>query len=141
REEPGTYTVTTTRGRVEIDYAFEPTSAVASAEDNTRVIILEYDVAGAIRVYEDLEPANQQVRWIAISSEVTDVAPIRSSTVTITLPEPVDPAQTVAAPEGVETDGQVFTWTRQNMDQGDRFEVNLQLDRKSVVEGKGGADR
>lgn len=127
REEPGTYTVTTTRGRVEIDYAFEPTSAVASAEDNTRVIILEYDVAGAIRVYEDLEPANQQVRWIAISSEVTDVAPIRSSTVTITLPEPVDPAQTVAAPEGVETDGQVFTWTRQNMDQGDRFEVNLQF--------------
>jgi hypothetical protein len=127
REEPGTYAVTTTRGRVEIDYAFEPTSAFASAQDNTRVVILEYDVAGAIRVYEDLDPANQQLRWIAISSEVTDVAPIRDSTVTITLPEPVDPAQTVAAPDGVETDGQVFTWTRQNMGQGDQFEVNLQF--------------
>lgn len=126
-EQPGTYAVSETRGQVEIDYAFEPTSNLGSTEDNTRILVLEYDVDGALRVYEDLEPANQQLRWVAISSEVTDVAPIRDATVTIALPEPVDPEQTVAAPEGVETDGQVFTWTRQNLGQGDQFEVNLQF--------------
>ncbi len=126
-EEPGTYAVTTGRGQVEINYAFEPTSSYNSLADNTRTIVLEYDVAGALRVYENLDPANQQLRWIAISSDVTDIAPIRSSTVTIDLPERVDPAQTVAAPEGVETDGQTFTWTRSNLSSGDQFEVNLQF--------------
>lgn len=126
-EEPGTYVVTTGRGQVEIEYAFEPTSSFNSLADNTRTIVLEYDVAGALRVYENLDPANQQLRWVAISSDVTDIAPIREATVTITLPEQVDPAQTVAAPDGVETDGQTLTWTRQNMDEGDAFEVNLQF--------------
>lgn len=126
-EEPGTYEVTTGRGLVEIDYAYEPTSSFDSIQDNTRIIVLEYDVDGALRVYEDLDPANQQLRWIAIESDVTDIAPIRDATVTVTLPEPVDPAQTVAAPEGVETDGETFTWTQSNMGSGDRFEVNLQF--------------
>lgn len=126
-EDPGTYAVTTGRGQVEIDYAFEPTSSFNSLADNTRIIVLEYDVSGALRVYENLDPANQQLRWIAISSDVTDVAPIRSSTVTIELPERVDPAQTVAAPKGVDTDGQTFTWTRSNLGSGDQFEVNLQF--------------
>lgn len=126
-EEPGTYVVDENSGTVEIDYAYEPTSPLGSTADNTRTVVIEYDLIGAIRVYEDLEPANQQFRWVAIESDVTEIAPIRSSTVTVTLPERVDPAQTVARPVGVETDGQTFTWTRSNLESGDRFEVNLQF--------------
>lgn len=126
-EEPGTYAVEENAGTLEIDYAYEPTSPLGSAADNTRVIVIEYELIGAIRVYEDLEPANQQLRWVAIETDVTEIAPIRSSTVTVTLPEPVDTAQTVARPEGVETDGQTFTWRQSNLDNGDRFEVNLQF--------------
>lgn len=126
-EEPGTYTYNQTSQNLELDYAFPPTSRGGNVDENTRVIVLEYDVEGAIRVYENLEPANQQLRWIAIASDVTDVAPIRNASVSITLPEAVDPEQTVAMPEGVETDGTTFTWTRQNLGAGDEFQVNLQF--------------
>lgn len=126
-EEPGTYVVEESSGTLEIDYAYEPTSPLGSTAENTRTVVIEYDLIGALRVYEDLDPANQQFRWVAIESDVTDIAPIRSSTVTVTLPERVDPAQTVARPMGVETDGQTFEWTRSNLDSGDRFEVNLQF--------------
>lgn len=123
--DPGTYTYTQTAQTLELDYAFPPTSRTGG--ENSRVIILQYDVAGAIRVYEDLEPANQQLRWVAISSEVTDVAPIRNATASIILPEQVDPEQTVSRPDGVETDGRTFTWTRQDLGPGDELEVNLQF--------------
>lgn len=126
-EEPGTFAYSTRSGELQLDYGFQPTSRGASTADNTRIVVLEYDLIGAIRVYENLDPANQQFRWIAISSEVTDVAPIRHSTVTVTLPEQVDPAQTVARPDGVDTDGQTFTWTRSNLRSGDQFEINLQF--------------
>lgn len=126
-EEPGTYVVEESSGTLEIDYAYEPTSPLGSTAENTRTVVIEYDLIGALRVYEDLDPANQQFRWVAIESDVTDIAPIRSSTVTVTLPERVDPAQTVARPMEVETDGQTFEWTRSNLDSGDRFEVNLQF--------------
>jgi hypothetical protein len=125
--EANTYATSQSSSMMELDYGFQPTSGRGSTADNTRIIVIEYDLIGAIRVYEDLDPANQQFRWIAIDTDVTDIAPIRSSTVTITLPEPVDPAQTVARPEGVETDGETFTWTRSNLGNGDRFEVNLQF--------------
>lgn len=126
-EDPGTYTYTQSSQNLELDYAFSPTERSGGTDENTRVIVLEYDVEGVIRVYENLDPANQQLRWIAIASDVTDVAPIRNASVSITLPEAVDPAETVAMPEGVETDGTTFTWTRQNLGVGDEFQVNLQF--------------
>lgn len=126
-EEPGTYTYVARSGQLEIDYAFAPTGYSGSADANTRIIALDYDVRGVVRVYNDLDPANQQVRWIAIASDVTDIAPIDRSEVSITLPEAVPVDQTVARPEGVETDGRTFTWTRTNLGEGDQFEVNLQF--------------
>ncbi|MDQ4044870.1 MAG: DUF2207 domain-containing protein, partial [Chloroflexota bacterium] len=83
-EEPGTFTYRVSGNELNIDYAFEPTTF-----GEERNVTLEYDVSGALRVYEDLEPANQQLWWTAISSDVTEVAPIRESTVTVTLPEDV----------------------------------------------------
>jgi len=107
-----------------VDYAFEPTS---SNEISTRVVMLEYDVIGGLRVYEDLDPANQQVWWYAISRDVTDVAPVRESTVTINLPEDVPADQLVAFPENPEISGNTISWQRSNLVEGDEFEVSLQF--------------
>lgn len=122
--EVGTYSYWIESGELAIDYAFEPTS---NQSPSTRVVVLEYDVIGGLRVYEDLDPANQQVWWYAIASEVTEVGPIVDSTVTVNLPEAVPVDQTVAFPENPRTDGRSFTWQRSNMDAGDEFEVSLQF--------------
>ena len=126
-QQTGTYTYAERSGMMEIDYAFEPTSYGAAADQNTRIVVLDYDVKGVIRVYSDVEPANQQLWWTAISSDVTEVAPIDGARVTITLPEAVPVDQTVARPENPETDGKTFTWTKSNLGAGDDFEVRLQF--------------
>jgi hypothetical protein len=123
-EETGTYTYQEQSGEMAIDYAFEPTSWSAV---ETRVVVLEYDVIGGVRVYEDLDPANQQVWWYAIPADVTEIAPVRQSTVTINLPEAVPVEQTVAFPDSPETDGQSFTWQMSDLEAGDEFEVSLQF--------------
>ncbi|HYH13192.1 MAG TPA: DUF2207 domain-containing protein [Thermomicrobiales bacterium] len=122
REEPGTFTYRATSSMVNLDYGFAQTSY-----GDERHIVLEYDLFGALRVYEDLEPANQQLWRVPITREVTDVAPIESSTVSITLPEEVAEGDFVASPVSPEIDGRTFSWTRTNLDQGDSFEVRLQF--------------
>jgi hypothetical protein len=122
--ETGTYSYRIESGALAVDYAFDPTDYF---DAETRVVVLEYDVIGGLRVYEDLDPANQQVWWYAITSDVTDVAPVTASTVTINLPETVPVDQTVAYPDNPETDGQSFTWQRSNLGEGDEFEVSLQF--------------
>jgi hypothetical protein len=123
-DEVGTYTYAFSSGQLVLDYAFEPTSWSGS---ESRVVVIEYDVLGGIRVYEDLDPANQQVWWYAISRDVTDIAPVEESTVTINLPEAVPAADLVAFPESPTIDGATVTWTRENLGEGDEFEVSLQF--------------
>ncbi|HYI25417.1 MAG TPA: DUF2207 domain-containing protein, partial [Thermomicrobiales bacterium] len=123
-ELPGTYSYWLESGELIIDYSFDPTS---SSETSTRVIQIQYDVAGAVRVYEDLDPPNQQVWWNAITSWVTDIGPVRESTVTITLPEEVPVEETVAFPENPTIDGAAYTWTASDLGAGDEFEVSLQF--------------
>jgi len=122
--DTGTYSYDVEAGELAVDYAFEPTS---SNEISTRVVILEYDVIGGLRVYEDLDPANQQVWWYAISRDVTDVAPVRESTVTINLPEDVPAGQLVAFPENPEVSGNTISWQRSDLEEGEEFEVSLQF--------------
>ncbi|MGB3327940.1 MAG: DUF2207 domain-containing protein, partial [Thermomicrobiales bacterium] len=122
-QEPGTYSVSKTNSTIEIDYAFDPTN---STSDQMRLIVLEYDAVDALRVYTDLDPANQQLWWVAISSDVTDIAPINEATVSITLPKNVGETF-VATPAVASADGTTFTWTKTNMTQGDNFEVRLQF--------------
>jgi hypothetical protein len=122
--DTGTYTYFTESGELAIDYAFEPTAANGVS---TRVVVLEYDVIGGIRVYEDLDPANQQVWWYAITRDVTDIAPVRESTVTIDLPEPVPADQLVAFPENPEISGNSIAWQRSDLEEGEEFEVSLQF--------------
>lgn len=120
--EPGTFTYGASASALNLDYAFEPTSGAES-----RYIRLEYDVFGALRVYPDLEPANQQLWWTAIASDVTEIAPVNASTVTVTLPEEVPQDQIVSAPDGVEVEGATYTWERTSLGAGDSFEVRLQF--------------
>jgi hypothetical protein len=102
--------------------------------DDERTFILEYDVAGVIRVYaDDVEP-NQQIWWTAISGDVTDVAPIRESTTTINLPTTVGDLSKVMIsgpgdddPTSHTTDGKTFIWTASNLDGGDDVVVRLQF--------------
>ncbi len=122
-ENAGTFTYSEQAGELAIDYGFESTSP----SDDVRLILLEYDVLGAIRVYENLDPANQQVWWIAISETVTDVAPVESASATINLPEAVPADQTIAFPEDVQASGSSYTWEASNLGQGEELNVRLQF--------------
>jgi len=121
--EPGTYTSYTQNGNLEINYGFDPTSFGG----DQRYIRLSYDVVGGLRVYSDLTPANQQLWWIAISSEVTDIAPIEESTVTVTLPETVAESNLVLSPENGTVNGSTITWTKSDLGTGDDFQVRAQF--------------
>jgi hypothetical protein len=123
-QEPGTFTTQQTGGALEVDYGFDSTDYFGSED---RLIVLEYDVSGALRVYPDLVPPNQQVWWTAISKDVTDIADIDQASVTINLPKAVDAADIVANPASPTANGQSYTWTKSNMTKGDDFEVRLQF--------------
>ncbi|MGD9712668.1 MAG: hypothetical protein AB7V46_11440, partial [Thermomicrobiales bacterium] len=98
----------------------------------TITILLEYRVNGVIRTYPDAVPPNQQLWWTAISHEVTDIAEIDAATVSIHLPESVDPEETIAGSEGIDLeyeviDNQIWRWSRAGMSSGDEFIVRLQF--------------
>ena len=121
-----TYTLESSTSDLYIDWAYPPTS------NQTRVFLLEYDVIGALRVYPDQVPPNQQIWWTAISTEVTDIAPVDNASMTIILPEPVDPEQVVAGSEGIalpvsNANGQEWRWEYANMSSGDELIVRLQF--------------
>ncbi len=125
--DPGTFAYAITSTEVRIDYAFSP---VTNAE---RLIVIEYDVGGALRVYPNEDPPNQQIRWTAVDSGVTEVAPVRESTVTVNLPTAVDLAQVVVGGdfEGdaatYSSDGQSFTFSASNIEDGEDLIVGLQF--------------
>ena len=127
-DAPGTYAVTATSAELMIQWGFAP------ATNETRVFLLEYDVYGALRVYLDHDPPNQQIWWTAVDKEVTDVGPVRKATMTINLPRPVaDLTQVLLgeradeAPEDHTTDGRTWTWERSDLGKGDAFIVRLQF--------------
>jgi hypothetical protein len=127
REAAGTYTLNERAGEVEIDYAFEPTGIANDADANTRVIVLEYTMRGAIREVEGSGERLQEIWWTAISTDVTSIAPVARASVSIALPEPVTVDDVAAEPSWDETDGQVFTWRSANLGPGDALEVRLRF--------------
>ncbi len=68
--EPGTYKVTETSSELLINWGFNPTT------DASRTFEITYLVEGAVRNYPNEDPANQQIWWTAISSELTNTAPV-----------------------------------------------------------------
>lgn len=121
-EETGTFSVSQSGNDASIRYYFAPTSGT---ED--RVILIEYDVLGGLRVYPNEDPANQQLWWVAVSGDVTSSARVESSTVTVHLPEQVDTQATVWQPADGESDGQTWTWARTNLASGSEFDIRLQF--------------
>ncbi len=123
-EDPNTYTVQRTTSHLRVEWGFEP------AISETRTFLVEYDVIGALRIYLDNDPPNQQIWWTAFGEELTAVAPVREATLKLQLPEAVDVAQTVVAPgepEDHTSDGRVWTWEASDLTAGEAFEARLQF--------------
>ena len=118
--ETGTFTVTEGLDGVQVVYYFDPTSG---SED--RLIVIEYDVQGGLYSYPDATPPTQQLRWIAVSSDVVGSADVRSSTVIVHLPEPVTFEDIDYSPDNAQLAGDTVTWTRQNL--SGKFEVALEF--------------
>lgn len=125
--EPNTFRARQEGGLFLIDYAFEPTSMPSlyslDRHNNTRTIVIEYDAHGVIRDYPEAEEPWQQFHWMAISSDVTAIAPIRNASVTVELPQDVPVEELVVAPMPDSRSGSSITWTMQRLDEGDSFDV------------------
>ena len=124
--EPGTYSVATTSSEMLINWGFSPTT------DASRTFEITYLVEGAVRNYPNEDPPNQQIWWTAISSELTETAPVLESTTSITLTQPVDPAQVVVGTENLNiepttTDNQTWTWYATDLENGDDLTVRIQF--------------
>ncbi|MFW5941617.1 MAG: DUF2207 domain-containing protein [Chloroflexota bacterium] len=78
--QAGEFSVSYEPDAIYVDWAYEATQA-----GDTRTFILEYDVVGGLWVYED----GDILEWRAVPSDRNGV-PVRSSTVTVTLPQPLD---------------------------------------------------
>jgi uncharacterized protein (TIGR04222 family) len=123
---PETFMVSSTASSLLVEWGFSPTS------NAQRTFILSYVAEGALRVYPNEDPPNQQIWWTAIGSEVTDTAPVREASATITLPQPVDPADVIPGTEGlnvepVNVDVQTWRWEVENLDAGEELIVRLQF--------------
>ncbi|HWV24673.1 MAG TPA: DUF2207 domain-containing protein, partial [Thermomicrobiales bacterium] len=112
-----------------IDYGFDPTNqsrpSYSRLEPESRRIVLEYDVSGAIRDYPEAAEPWQQLHWMAISDLVTEIADIDGASVTINLPEDVPAADMAWAPEPDEVSGNQLVWRMGKMGEGDDFDVQV----------------
>lgn len=119
---PGTYVIDDSTDEISIDYAFEPT-AEGSSGSNTRFVVIEYDVVGALRVYADETEPWQELRWTALSSDVTGVGDVDQASATITFPEDIPQDQLRFDPEpGTVTPDSVI-WKRSELSDGDSLMV------------------
>lgn len=127
RVGPGEFATREEGANFRIDYGFDPTGRfrLPTSGRESRDIVLEYDAAGVIRDYPDAAEPWQQVHWMAISGEVTDIADIGSSTVTLILPREVPAAELAWSPEPDSVSGNRIVWHRDGLTRGDEFDVQV----------------
>lgn len=124
---PGTFMTQLNSSDIELVWFFDETF------NETKAFVLEYDVIGALRVYGDGLDRTQQIWWTAISQDVTDVAPVESSTVVINLTEPVDLGSSMLGEDGDQVasehtnDGRTWRWDATDLGEGDEFTVRLEF--------------
>ena len=128
-KEPKTYTHQIIGPMMRIDWSFSP------ATNQARTFELAFDAYGALQSYPDAaHPYYQQIRWIAVGSELTESAPVKEASMTIVLPQPVDPDKTFVQgpggdlPEDHTKDGKTWTWRDSTLGKGDALEVRLQFE-------------
>jgi hypothetical protein len=123
--EPNTYTYQVRNTDLHLAWSFPPTY------DRTRRFVLDYTASGALRVYLDEEPPYEQISWIAVGEALSEVAPVRESTLTFVLPEAVDPAQTQILPGDDPAehtdDGRTWTWQASDLGRGEEFSASLRF--------------
>jgi len=125
--QPGTYTVSNDAEMVSVEYGFEP------ATNEHRAFSLIYRAHGALRVYGKGSERTEQVWWNAISTEVTDLAPVLRASVTISLPAAVPLDQVVLGEDTLgpaETrtqDGKTWHWEALALSEGDDFVARMQF--------------
>lgn len=122
-KSPGTYVVSDEQESVHIEWAYPETS------DAARTFLLEYAIKGTLELSIDGNNEYGEIWWTAISTAVTDVAPVAQSTVTIKLPGPADSAQVLVSALGYiptpTNDWSLWTWHREDLGPGDEFLVRL----------------
>src|SRR5215204_6594325 len=125
---PNTYTYREVGTTLRIEWSFPKTTS------QTRTFQIDYDAYGVLRVYNDADPAYQQISWIGVGQEITENAPVNNATLRFVLPQPVDPGRTFIQgpgserPEDHTTDGQTWTWTANNLGKGDSLEASLRFE-------------
>ena len=123
-ETSRTYTYKKTSSQLHIEWGFPRTVS------EVRTFLVEYDVIGAMRVYLTNDPPNEQIWWTAVGTELTDIAPVREATLRMRLPIalPIDQTLTSGGDPSEHTkDGRVWTWTAENLTEGESFEARLQF--------------
>jgi hypothetical protein len=118
-----TFHTDTEDGDYIIEYGFERTSSNGS--DSIRAVEISYTAHGAIRDYPDAEPAEQQVRWTAISSEVTETGPVESTSATIILPEPIPGERLAIDPDPTTVEPDRVVWESGGLNSGDSLQVSV----------------
>jgi hypothetical protein len=121
---PQTYQVRLSATQVDVDWWFDPTV------DRQRVFVLTYEVHGAVRASVEELTAYNELWWTAIGPEVTTAAPVRAGSVTVLLPEPVDPNLVLVSPVGLvstSVDGTVWRWEAEMMGAGDHLTARMRF--------------
>jgi hypothetical protein len=124
---PNTFTYETFVRDVVIEWSFLATNS------QSRTFQLDYDTSGALRVYPDAAMPYQEIRWIGVSEELTQAAPVTEASLTFFLPCAIDPTGTVSEVFGSTVaevpaeDGQTWGWTASDLGRGDSLEALLRF--------------
>jgi hypothetical protein len=124
---PNTFTYETFVRDVVITWSFLATNS------QSRTFQLEYEASGVLRVYPEAVAPYQEIRWIGVSEELTQAAPVAEATLTFVLPCAIDPD--LVASEGFGStdsggqteDGQTWRWTASDLGWGDSLEALLRF--------------
>jgi hypothetical protein len=129
RDVPNTYTYEEVGGQLRVDWSFSPT------RNEVRTFEIGFDAVGALRVYDDAETPYQQIDWVGVGREITENAPVNNATLTVVLPEAVDPGRVfIRGPgssdpaEHTPDGGKTWIWEATDLGQGDQFTAGLQFE-------------
>jgi Predicted membrane protein (DUF2207) len=121
------FSVFVTSTRASIYWTYDP------IYDGEKTFVVEYDVRGALRVYQNATPPSEQIWWSAFGSDLTNETPVESASLKVTLPKAVK-LQAVKIGEDGKGDptnyssaGKTFTWTDSDISAGDDFTARLEF--------------